>query len=418
MPGQRLLVLVLVAALSSLQGCWLQVGFDAGHTRYNDLEDELTADNVDSLEAAWSADLLPTAAEPMVRGDRVYVTTGGFDPESGSSAVSARAFASATGAPAWSRTFVSFCCAAPSLDYTTPTFVGDELWTGYLLVYFGGGTPVGDFSAPVRVSPADGSILGRETTAVASPAVDSEVGVVQVVYDPLLDIRTLVQRSSTSSGVLWSTLVPGTVDVSVAPVVVGGGLAVVADGQSLSAYAIGCVSPSGICDPAWHRDLGGTPASIVARAGTGEVLTTTGDELVAVDATTGETLWTAPLGATAPGLAVTADTIYVGAAATLRAFAADGCGAAMCEPTWTAPLGTSATSSPVVAGGAVYVGGTGTVEVFPADGCGAATCPLLTDVAVAGPVDHVVVADGRLFAVSRPTAGAARLTAFTPSGPA
>ena len=417
MPGRRLLVLVLVAALASLQGCWLQVGFDAGHTRYNDLEDELTAANVDSLDEAWSVDLLPSAAEPMVRGDRVYVTTGGFDPVSGSSAIDARALDTTSGAQAWSHRFVSFCCAAPALDYTSPTFVGAELWTGYLLIY-SGPRPVGGVAAPVRLNPDNGATIAQESFVSVSPAVEVGSRVVQVQVSTDLS-RVLAVRDGTTLATEWTGALPGTTlphPSRVAPAVADGRV-VDAEGNLLFGFPLeGCGAAT--CNATWTRDLGAPLSTVVARSGSGEVLTIAGQDLVALAPDTGETLWTAPLGAEAPGLAVTGDTIYVGAAATLRAFAAGGCGAATCEPTWTAPLGTSATSSPVVAGGAVYVGGTGVVEVFPADGCGAATCPSLTSVPVAGPVDHVVVDDGRLFAVSRPTASAARLTALVPSDPA
>ena len=56
--SERIGVGRLLAALGlasvSLSGCWLQVGFDPGHTRYNTIEAKLTAANAGSLSPAWA----------------------------------------------------------------------------------------------------------------------------------------------------------------------------------------------------------------------------------------------------------------------------------------------------------------------------------------------------------------------------
>lgn len=403
---------VLVAALAALlPGCWLQVGFDAGHTRHNDAEDELTVENAGSLAQAWTVALGPGAAEPMVRGDRAYVTTGGFDPASGDSFVGARAYDTTTGAEAWRRTFISFCCASPSIDYPAPVFVDNQMWAAYFLLY-SSIRPVGGFGGPVRLDPIDGAVLGREENISVTPPVESEGRIVQQTMGTDL-VPELEVRDAKTRAALWGATLapPPTPEPFAAPPVVVDGRIVVAHGANVAGYPLaGC--GSGTCSAAWTRTDLGEPTALAAQPGRDEVLLATGDQLVALSPTTGLTRWSAPLGTGAAGLAIAGDTVFVAAAATLAAFPAGGCGAATCAPAWTAALGTSATAAPTVAGGAVYVGGTGAVEVFPAEGCGAATCPSLAAVAVAGPVRHVVVADGRLFTINRPTGSPSHLTAF------
>jgi len=408
--GRAVLVTVLAALLP---GCWLQVGFDPGHSRHNDTEDELTADDVASLVQAWTVGLGPGAGEPMVRGDRAYVTTGGFDAATGESSIGARAYDTATGTEAWRRVFASFCCASPSIDYPAPAFVDNQLWAGYFLLY-SGPRPVGGFGGPVRLDPVDGREIGRESNISMTPPVESGGRVVQQTMGTDL-VPDLVVRDARTLATQWqaTTPPPSTPEPFVAPPAVVDGRIVVVHGAVVAGYPLaGC--GGAVCSTAWTRDDLGEPTAVAARSGWGEALVAAGDELVALSPTTGVTLWRAPLGAGASGLAIAGDTVFVGAAATLRAFPAGGCGAATCEPTWSAALGTSASSAPTVAGGVVYVGGAGIVEAFPADGCGEATCPSLAAVPVGGTVHHVVVDDGRLFTINRPAGSSSRLTAFAP----
>jgi hypothetical protein len=68
-----------------------------------------------------------------------------------------------------------------------------------------------------------------------------------------------------------------------------------------------------------------------------------------------------------------------------------------------------------VAGGVVYTGSSGGVTGFPAAGCGGPTCGPLVQLPTEGAVDHLSLAGGRLFAVTRSaTTGLSRLTAFAP----
>ncbi|HEV7758816.1 MAG TPA: PQQ-binding-like beta-propeller repeat protein, partial [Acidimicrobiales bacterium] len=376
--------------------------------------------NVATLAPAWSANLLETASEPIVRGDRVYLTTGGRDAAADVSRIDARAYATATGTLAWDRELFEMCCDTPSISYPPAAFVGGELWTGYLML---GGSirPTGGYRNPVRLRPADGSVIDGESNVATSAAVTAEGVVVQTrLQVGTVSGRSVAVRDQTTLATRWTAVLSDSLagGLLIEPAVVDHQV-YVADQNVLSAFPVaGCGLPQ--CPPTWTLDLG-TPLSTVAAArGGGDVFVISGTDLVAVARATGTVRWRAPLGAlVAPGLALTGDTVFVGAGSGLQAFAAAGCGAATCGPTWTAQLaaGAAATAAPVVAGGVVYAGGDGSVDAFAAGGCGADTCPALTSVSVAGAADHLSVDGGRLFVVTRPAAGATagKLTAFAPA---
>ena len=415
-------VLVVALASASLSGCWLQVGFDAGHTGFNRFEDHILPPNVATLAPVWSADLQQTASEPMVRGNRVFLTTGGVDATSGEGAIDARAFDAATGTLAWNRRFITLCCR-PGVVYTPAAFVGDEMWTGWFML-LSSPRPVGGFRSPVRLDPADGSIIGSEENVATSAAVEASVGppadgervVVQTRLHTGTPSRSVVVRDSDTLETRWTAELPGSLDMEPVAPAVQDGQVFVADRTSLSAFPLeGCGAPT--CTPTWTLDLGNPLKTVVAGPIGREVFTISGDDLVAVSRATGTVSWTASLGAPAPGLAMMADTVYVAAGTTLHAFAGSGCGAPTCTAGWTAAVDAGATASPIVAGGVVYVGGNGAVGAFPAHGCGAPTCDGYVTLPVAGPVDHLSLAGGRLFVVSRPAGtGLSRLTAFAPTG--
>lgn len=183
-----------------------------------------------------------------------------------------------------------------------------------------------------------------------------------------------------------------------------------ADNTTLYAFPLaGCGAAT--CPATWSLDLGVKPTNVAAAPGADTVLVTRGTDLVAVDRATGMVGWTAPLGTTAPGVAIAGGTVYVGAGTTLSTFPVAGCGTATCAPTATATLASAATASPVVAGGVVYVGETDTVEAFAAG-----TLDPLAAVTVAGTTTNLSVDSGRLFVTSRPgTTAPTKLTAFTPT---
>jgi hypothetical protein len=299
----------------------------------------------------------------------------------------------------------------PDIQFTPASFVGGELWTGVFLLDGGGVRPSGTIDAPVRIDPADGTRLGREFNLLASPAVEWDGRVVQTWLDSGTLERTLTVRDLATRDTIFSATVPGELEFGTdfPPPVVDDDLVVVAHATSLTAYPVdGCEQQT--CPATWALDLGAPLTTVVTVPGSDDVFTIRGNDLVAVSRT-GTISWTVPLGAAAPGLAIADGTIYAAAGTTLQAFRAAGCGAATCSPVWTEPLGATATSSPVVAGGVIYVGRTDGVEAFRV------RLPTrLVTLPVAGTVDHLSVAGGRLFAVHRPPTGMSRLTAFAPPG--
>jgi len=418
---RRLVVRGAAVALATLllSGCWLQVGFDPGHSRHNDQETELTAANVATLAEAWSAELRQEASEPMVRGDRVYLATGGAapDPQVGTVyTVDARAFGTATGAPAWSRNLFTFnyCCGGsttPDGLFTPATFVGDELWTGYVLLV--GPRPSGGFAAPVRLDPADGTVLGRESVVAVSAAAP----VADVVVQTWLDVgaaRSLVVRDRATRVERWRGSLPQTFDLSPGTPAVADGQVLVADATRVAAFPLaGCGAPT--CDATWAVDTGQPVGDVAVAPGGDHAFVVAGTELLAFDRATGTVAWRSPLGSPAASPAIADGTVFVAAGSVLRAFPATGCGASVCGSSWTALLPAAATSSPTVAGGVVYTGSSAGVTAFPAAGCGGPTCGPLAQLPTDGPVAHLSVAGGRLFAVTRsPTTALSHLIAFTP----
>ena len=407
--GRMLRFVGVVLASVSLSGCWLHVGFDAGHTRHNGLEATLTVANAGSLTEAWSAELLAKAGEPLVRGDRVYVVTGGTTSTGITTDV--RAFAAADGQAAWARRFGG----AGEALFWDASFVGEELWTGYFMVGTLGPRPVGTYAGPVRIDPADGSVIASTTDAVGVTApVDVGDVVVQAWVALAAPQRRLVVRDTATLATTWTGALNGDLGTGlpgVAPAVVDGQV-FVGDGTTLYAFPLaGCGATT--CAPTWTLDLGARPTAVVATPGGSSVLVTRGTDLVAVDRATGAITWTAPLGSAAPGLALADERIYVAAGGTLAVFPAAGCGAATCAPATSVTLAADATAAPVVAGDVVYVGTTGAVQAF--DASEGPPAPLVT-LPVTGAPSSMAVAGGRLFAVTAQGGTApGRLVAFAPA---
>jgi len=398
-----------VLASVSLSGCWLQVGFDAGHTRHNTSEATLTVANAGSLTQAWSTDLLAKAGEPLVRGDHVYVVTGG--PVGFSTRTDVRAFATVDGQAAWAR---SFGGAGEAL-FWEPSFVGGELWTGYFMVGSAAGRPIGTYASPVRMDPADGSVISSTTDAVGvTAAVEAGDVVVQAWVAVNTPQRRLVVRDRATLATTWTAALLGDLAGGVPgpPPAVTDGQIFVGDLTTLSAFPLaGCGAAT--CAPTWTLDLGARPTAVVATPDGSSVFVTRGTDLVAVDRATGAITWTAPLGAAAPGLALADDRIYVAAGSALAVFPAAGCGAATCAPTASATLDADATAAPVVAGDVVYVGMTGAVQAF--DATQEPPAPVVT-LAVAGASTSMSVAGGRLFVVTtQPAPSPSQLLTFAPT---
>ena len=73
------------------QGCWLQAGFDARRSGFNDGETAVTPATVDDLAPAWSTAVTGDPGEPLVLGGTAYVRAPG----------SVKAVDAVTGAARW-----------------------------------------------------------------------------------------------------------------------------------------------------------------------------------------------------------------------------------------------------------------------------------------------------------------------------
>lgn len=125
--------------------------------------------------------------------------------------------------------------------------------------------------------------------------------------------------------------------------------------------------------PLWTSKTGGMPAlsaTHVFAAGW------TTRALRALSRTTGELLWSAPLGAEAARPTVAGPYVFVHTSdGKLFAYPIDGCGAADCPPVWQATVqGTGDVAPPAVANDRVYLGAGSSLYAFRANGCGAASC--------------------------------------------
>jgi outer membrane protein assembly factor BamB len=386
-----------------LSGCWLQVGFDSGHTRFNDLEDQLTAQNVASLEADWSVGILQVGSEPMASGGRVFLVTSSDQAEVKHASV--RAWSAATGAAAWATSLVDFTGPADLFATAPASFVGDELWAGASAALFGP-IPLQQLAFPARLDPRDGSILDSETSLLGSPAVEAEGLVVQTGAG--FGNWSVSVRDRITLTTLWSAFfaIPPPITAAYPPTVAEGQVFVVEDHVLHALLLAGCGAAT--CTPVWSVDLGSQPSPAVAPVGDDELFVVDENELLAIDRTTGTITWRAPLG-TRGRLAISGDTIYVTTADSLQAFARSGCGAETCTPTGTTSLGAVPTTDPVVAGGVVYVGVPGAIEALDAAGAPLAIVP------VSGIPRQLSVAGGRVFVVHDPGDGTnATLTSLAP----
>lgn len=398
---------VFVAATASvllLSGCWLQVGHDATHRRFNADETRLTRNNVETLDEVWSVDVAGSVTEPMVSGNRAYVTWATSFPsfaEAGERALDAN-----TGTTVWDTTF--FSIGGRFLVSPVPgAFVGDQIWTGFTASTVL--APPACSSGAARIDSVDGTIVESTNSPDRSPAVAAgDVVVLTTSACGGIDPLSLEVRRAETGSLLWSSTLPADDFAPNLPTVVDDHIFVAVESTLYAFSLAGCNAAT--CPPVWSVDLGAPLDAATPVGGVdGQVFVTSAvsgaGELIALAATTGAELWRAPLAATSGDMAATGDTVFVTTLDTLQAFAAEGCGAATCRPLWTAPIGEDVTAEPVVAGGVVYVGTDGAVQAFDAGGCGSATCSSLIAVPVTGAVSSMSVAQGKLFVASATSSG-------------
>jgi outer membrane protein assembly factor BamB len=385
--GRALLLLALVSA----QGCWLQTGFGPDRRGDNDLETGLTTANVAELEVRWTADVGDLAREALIDGGKVFA--------SGQNQVTALDLA--TGTEVWSqarsnpggaaiaggRLRVPSGCNLGSYDPATgaaefapfgPTEIppgfpqscvsGDALAVGERVV-----VPWLFSMPPVPASPI--CRLGIWTYGPGVAAIDLE--------STPQHWRVSNLRSGCGGGF------PPFEPRPYGSLSSDGTLVLIPQGQLLHAVDVNCHEAAepplpeepARCQLAWSVDVGTTIAGPAVALRSGDLAVPTADgRLVVIDGTTHQVAWTAEVGASvAEPLAATATTIFAAASdGRVVAFPADGCGAAACTADWTATLASPASARPSIGGDVLYVGSAdGTVTAFPAGGCGAATCDSL-----------------------------------------
>ncbi|HEV7761989.1 MAG TPA: PQQ-binding-like beta-propeller repeat protein, partial [Acidimicrobiales bacterium] len=384
----------------------------------------------------WSTELGPAGvggydSEPIVADGHVYVGHSISDVDGG---VSVHALDGATGAPVWERQVVA---GNTNIGWSLPLArSGDVLTAGYVGILGAGGCT----AAHAELDPSDGS--GPITTdgIQISSAVTAGAMVVRLhktIDDPASiacaagpatvrarnldtgrEVWALSFGPSLSAGSAWhSTFVPTVAD----------GRAFVAWGTRLVAFALGgCGAPT--CQPTWTATAGaeisGTTPPVATNGG--QVLVVTQDgELLSFSAANGALRWRADLDwepsggildfGPRPAIAVRGDVAYVtsstGGEGHLRAYAANGCGTAVCAPLWSATV-PATVGAPATTGGVVFVGTDGSLLAYDAAGCGAATCDPVATVPVTGTAYSLAIADGRLY-----TSGNGHVTALAPTPP-
>ena len=417
--GRRLAIVVLVSVL--LSGCWLQPGYIGEHTRANTLENDLTIDNVDTLQQLWSAPIgVPETMgqarshEPLVHGGRVYVAfqehSSYFGHRHGVSAFTN------TGGPLWTHYAGG---TDGHLDSSPITLVGDSLYSSWAAS--GGGA--GCYGRFERLDADDGRIASARVLFVHSVTRGNDF-IAFTHQSPCGGGTRLSIRGVDEPQSRYAASVPSGPGDDVVPTTAGQSVFVVA-GRRLRAFdARGCGMSS--CPPMWTTtdlDLDGTVPAVATPAGTDPprvfAVTRTSRELVAFDPTTGAVDWQAPLNASGVAdLALSNGTVFVAtggtgsAAGTVQAFAAAGCGQPSCDAVWhTAPGTADGLVAPVVAGSALYVGAANDVHAYRVDGCESSPCDPVTTVSMGDDivVSNIVVAEGRLYVTS-----AGQLTAFAP----
>ena len=423
MRGRHVVRIVAVVAAVAAPGCWLQTGFDAGRTGFNDSESAITAANVAGLTQAWSVSTGFT--EPLVQGGAVY--------SRGPNVVVA--LDAATGATRWS---------VPATGSLPPTaaLAGDRLWvplstggdndcrllaldpvTGATVQSVHVPTP-GPGPAPgIQVFCELGDLVTDGTTVTVEWGFEGEGQGIHDACSPLPDVAS-------GTGALSIDAKTGATVWAANDVVAGcGGLPppdlpffLSARGSTtysvrndhITTYTANGACGQAVCEGSLPLPTGpGGVARYSTATGDGHLLLgATDGRLLVLDATTGALDWTGDLGSTsAPAFAATPTTVYAtGSGGRVAAFPLGGCGADTCTPTWTSTTPTGAVGTPAVGGDVLYVSDRGGgISAWDAAGCGAASCTPRWTGSLGGPGSGgPVVDDGTLYVGSQGTG----LTAF------
>ena len=205
---------------------------------------------------------------------------------------------------------------------------------------------------------------------------------------------------------------------------VAGGVAYYPKGGTIEAYVLDSCRGQ-YCQPSWRYDLG-NPSNSQSAVSVG-VAVAGGRLYATVNVYEAAWLWVFDASGCPSGLCpplwrgqidtwansrgntldapvVSGGVVYAAATGdnSLQAFAAGGCGAAVCVPLWTGAFtDASVTGSPAISGGLVYVDLFNQIAAYRVGGCGAASCAPAWDVNLPGhDLGGVAVTGGRIFATT------------------
>ena len=364
-------VLGVAALATSLGGCWIQPGFDAGRGNWNPDETAITPGNVDQLVELWAHDTgdLPVGAPLSVNGK---VFAGVSNPAGQHQAVS---LDGATGAVLWE--------GGRDSQGTT---LHDPVYLDGNIMFPANIFKFGQIS---KVSAATGEDAGFvATNGVFSAAVaDGELAFADGTYGSQVP-------SPIAARIKWRYSVTQLL-LSNDPFRPSEHFAIVGDrilwgfGPQALGYAP-CGAAS--CAEAWRTDLGGKPIGVAAVDSGYAVYVLDTGAVTVVDVVTGAIRWTSDVGAaTAPAVAGGDIVVGTGDGRIVALEAASG------APLWDAAVGATVDRQPLVGGDVVYATAGSDLVVFDLSGCGAATCTSLTTIDVGAVVSGgPIVDDGRL----------------------
>jgi outer membrane protein assembly factor BamB len=375
----------VLAVVAGLSGCWLQPGFDAGRSGWNDGEHTITAANVDQLTELWDVDIAG------VGGLGAVVSTGGKVYTIKGTVVSARR--ADTGAEVWQRD-LPLEPPAESRSLSGPVIFQNRLLVGaedWALSFPSG--QVYDLSV------STGAIVGSSASGPASDL---------AVADGLLVRQSIAKVSSLGDYVVWldwkyQPAMPAGVGLGQP-----GRFAIVGDrvawstGTDALGYDTTCppASSGDLCPPVWRTALATAPVDIAAVGTTHVAYSDSAGTVSVLDAPTGAVSWTADAGSGVSRLAVAGGTIFASTVDNrLIALPAAGCGAPTCGPLWEATLAGPGLD-PVIGGDVVYVPAGGDIAAFAVAGCGTATCEPLTVLDAERDLSGLIVDEGRVVASS------------------
>lgn len=399
----------IVTPLLLLAGCfWPATGAGPDRRAHNELEDKITPSTVADLDVVWEAEIGGAVGDPVTSNKAVHASVGGA-----LFGVDIR-----TGEELWvyeDPDFGDIVTMGPAVFVPDTVWSTDKdvLWTGYGLGNLGGNwvTRLLDAATgePVAVPDGGGLVDGvrgdryllREFSFGSGTPVALGIQVggpdIHQLWTAIIDIQ--------QGGAGWAPLTLGEDHVFQA----GQGLFSVEDGtptrgNGVRGYEIGaapdCPPPGEVLTcPTWATPLEGSTATspVLTSDGTTLFTVTNTGVVYAVDASTGDILWSTPVGSgvtnAEPALAEGSLFVATADGQLVVLDAADG------SLLWEAQAGASLRVQPAVAGGLVFTGATdGSMQAFDADGCGAPTCdPLWSATAGSSITGAPAVSNGRLY---------------------